>query len=80
MLLRILEVMVIAAAVVLGAVWPSVYTIVGLVVLPGAIMATIGVFRPGFLPSRRRAQWYVHVCAALSLLAIIDEAVWLWRI
>ena len=76
-LLNGLETVVIAAAVFLGVIWPSIYTLIGLVILPSGIMAAIGVLRPAFLAKRRRAQKYVHACAALSLLAIVSEAVWL---
>jgi hypothetical protein len=79
-LLYLLETLVIAAAVLLGTVWPSAYTIIGLLVLPGAVMAVIGVLRPVFFAGRRWAQRYIHLCAVLSLLAVVTEAVWLSRI
>lgn len=75
------EALVIAGAILLGAAWPSLYTIVALLVLPSLIVALVGLTVPRLLA--RVGVWqiiriYLHVAAGLSSAALASQVIWMY--
>jgi len=65
------------ALVVLGGIWPSVFTLVAILALPAPFMFLFAVFRPTFFRSHRLVRYYLLFCSVAAALCWIDEVVWL---
>lgn len=78
-LLSLIGFFVIAALVLLGAVWPSYYSIVAVVmVLPLLLLAAI-IVRPAVLEGRSGLRLCLVIAVAISALCWVFEAIWLAR-
>jgi len=62
----------------LGFVWPSIFTLIALLALPSPILFLFGVAKPQFVDSRPLLRKYLIGCAAASVLSWAAEIIWLW--
>jgi hypothetical protein len=63
--------------VCLGAIWPSLFTIVALAALPSPLMFAVSTCYPKLLERRPGLRLYLLSCVLASLLCWIDEVSWL---
>jgi hypothetical protein len=71
------EFAIIAAAVALGAVWPTVYTLVGVLVAPALVVALVALIMPRWVQGprwRNGMRVYMHGATALSATAVVSLA------
>ncbi|MAE93531.1 MAG: hypothetical protein CL910_02615 [Deltaproteobacteria bacterium] len=59
----------------IGAVWPSPFTVAGLLALPAALVFLVSLFSPRSLG--RAARWYLVSSVLVSPLSFIVFAAWL---
>jgi len=79
-LLHFGEWVVIGAGIALGSVWPSIYTVVAIAVLPAFFVALGAVVQPMLVEGQGRRQWlrtYLHGSAAISAFMLVFQSVWL---
>lgn len=70
--------MLTSTLLLLGFVWPSIFTLIALLALPSPILFLFGVAKPQFVDSRPLLRKYLIGCAAVSVLSWAAEIVWLW--
>jgi len=70
-------VLVTAALIYLGAIWPSLYTLIALPTLPSPIIFLVAVFRPSLVQRHRFVRWYLIACCVVSALTWIYDFWWL---
>ena len=64
------------SAIFLGAIWPSLSTIVGILVLPAAVLLLVAIIRPATVSARTLIPKYVMAAVAVSGLLWIVQAWW----
>jgi hypothetical protein len=69
--------LVTAAEVALAAIWPSLFTIAGIVILPAPFLFAWGIVRPTFIKAKRLVRLYLIVASVLALGSLLWEAIWL---
>jgi hypothetical protein len=57
--------------------WPSIYSIAAVFVIPAPFAFAVLIFRPALISNWPRLRIYVGVCVALSSLCALSEALWL---
>ena len=65
------------ALLLLGVVWPTLFTIFALFTLPAPIIFFVAVFNPQILARRRKLAIYLWTCVGLSILSWVAEIAWL---
>ena len=81
--LYVTEALLMGLMLPLGAVWPSVFTLLALASLPALFVALRAAYRPGYLDPegfrdpRRGLRRYVHVMAVLCMFGEAAEILWL---
>jgi len=65
------------AMVVLGAIWPSYFTIVAIPVTPAPLTFGAFLFRPELASKWPKVCVYLAVCVAISAASLLVEFVWL---
>jgi hypothetical protein len=63
------------AAVLLGAIWPSYFTIVALLILPAPFILGFLVFRPEFVSNRPKLGMYLAASAAIATASLLVELI-----
>lgn len=63
-------------AIFLGAIWPSLSTIVAILVLPAAVLLLVAIIRPAIVSARPLVRKYVIAAVAVSGLLWIVQACW----
>jgi len=61
----------------LGAVWPSLYTLIALVILPAPLIFAGAMMRPLALAKSPKIRAYLLICVCISIIGLVDELVWL---
>lgn len=62
----------------LGIIWPSIFTIVALLIAPALFLFLTGVFWPRFYEGNSRVRLYLRVCLLLAAACWGLELGWLW--
>ena len=65
------------ALVWLGAIWPSLFTVVAIVALASPFIFLAGIVRPALLREWRGIRGYAILCVVLSAACWIVEVAWL---
>jgi hypothetical protein len=76
-LLSLMGIIVCAFGIALGL-WPSIYTIVALLMLPSPFIFIWVVFQPSILARWPKLRFYLIASVALSVLAWTSEYAWLY--
>jgi hypothetical protein len=63
----------------LGAIWPSVFTIIALFALPAPLLLAAVIVQPKVIAARPKLRVYLALCIGISILSCIYEAIWLAR-
>ena len=66
-----------ATLIFLGAIWPSIFTLFALLVLPAPFLALVAVVKPGFVRRRRWLRIYLITGSALAAVSWVWELCWL---
>ena len=66
-----IEMLVIIFIVLLGGVWPSIFTIIGLIVIPAGLVLFSSIFFPYILKGRSKLIIYKNVSVLLSICGLI---------
>lgn len=69
-----------AALIFLGGIWPSVLTIMAIPAIPAPFLFGIAIFDPPFVGRKRYLRVYLNVCVFLSGLAWVTEFFWRFRL
>jgi hypothetical protein len=64
------------ALVLLGAAWPSLYTIIAIPVIPAVLVFAVALFRPVAVWGRPKIRLYLNLCVAASGLAWLFQIFW----
>lgn len=75
-LLSLVGLVVVVALIYLGAIWPSLFTLVAILVLPAAFVFPAAIFRPALL-SNSKLRVYLIGSAGVSVLSLAYELAWL---
>lgn len=70
--------LLISAVVWLGVIWPSIFTIVAVIIAPALLLFLIGAFQPAFYEGKRGVQLYLRACLLLAAACWLVELGWLW--
>jgi hypothetical protein len=61
----------------LGAIWPSLYTIAALLILPAPFIFIAAIIKTKFFSQSRNVRVYLFFSLGISALCLMDEVSWL---
>jgi len=76
-LLYVAGAVVCLALLLLGGVWPTLFTAFALFAFPSPILFLVGSFKPGFIAERPKLRFYLIVCVVLAITSWSIEIAWL---
>src|SRR5579859_2859895 len=59
----------------LGGIWPSLFTLVGILVVPAPFLFLVGVFSPKFICRHQHLQFYLVLASVLSIVCVSAEVI-----
>jgi hypothetical protein len=62
------------------SIWPSVFTLVAIPVLPSPVLFLIGLLRPSLVRNHRSLRSYLIGCLVVAGLSCLYEYWWVWHI
>lgn len=74
--LSMLGFVVTASLVLLGALWPSLYTIIAIPVIPALFVFGVAIFRPLLVGKRRKLHFYLNLSVLVSGVAWAFQMLW----
>lgn len=75
-LLAIFGLMATAALIFLGGIWPSIFTLVAIPVIPSLFFFAGTIVRPALASSRPKLRVYLTLCVIASALAWVCQISW----
>jgi hypothetical protein len=76
-LLSLVGLLVTAATIYLGGVWPSLYTLIAVPILPAPFIFATAIVRPAVLLKSPKLRVYLLVCVCVSVVTLIGDQIWL---
>lgn len=68
------------ALIILGALWPTLFSVFALMVIPAPGIFVIATVKPQVLTDMRIVRFYLWVCVILSIGSWVAEILWLTKI
>jgi hypothetical protein len=75
-LISLVGLLVTAAMIYLG-IWPSLYTLIALPLLPCPFIFAAAIVRPALLANSPKLRIYLLACVSVSIITLVGDQIWL---